>query len=269
MIEAKQMPVLLDMGANVNMITPECVVALGLQMGPLTDLHEGGITIDQPFNYEGRPIGYIIMSMQINGISGYNKDQVALMARSSTEFAHHVPVILGTPTMDQAIRALKESEIDRLATPWACVRKSTLLRAATTRVAAIRAYVAMKPIDVVGYEEPVHLLMAEVVKPFKTLVVKARTKITFTAGHLCCSTLAMDSKDGTLPPGLIVTGAYTVLKRGSKTVPVILCNTMGSPIILKKGQKVARVQATNEVPQPHLKLGTLESLETPRTQNLA
>ena len=214
------MPVLLDMGANVNMITPECVVALGLQMGPLTDLHEGGITIDQPFNYEGRPIGYMIMSVQIEGISGYNEDQVTLMAHSSAEFAHHVPIILGTPTMDQAIKTLKESEIDKLATPWECVRKSTLLQAATTRVAAVRADVAMKPINVMGYEEPVHLLAAEVVKPFETLVVKARTKITFTTGHLCCSTLAMDLKDGTLPPGLIVTGAYTVLKRGSKTVPI-------------------------------------------------
>ena len=94
--------------------------------------------------------------------------------------------------------------------------------------------------------------------------MKARTKITFTTGHLCCSTLAMDSKDGTLSPGLIVTGAYTVLKRGSKTVPVILHNTMGSPIILKKGQKIARVQAANKVPRPPLKPGTLESLETPK-----
>ena len=58
-----------------------------------------------------------------------------------------------------------------------------------------------------GYEEPVCLLMAEVVEPFEMLVVKARTRITFTAGHLCCSTLTMDSNDGTLPPGLIVTGA--------------------------------------------------------------
>ena len=242
------MPVLLDMGANVNMITPECVVALGLQMGPLTDLCEGGITIDQPFNYEGRPIGYVIMSVQIDGISGYNEDQVALMACSSAEFTHHVPIILGTPTTDRAIRALKESKIDRLATPWACVRKSILLQAATTRVAAVRADVTMKPIDVTGYEEPVHLLTAEVVEPLEMLFVTARTKITFMAGHLRCSTLAMDSKDGTLPPGLIVTGAYTVLKRGSKTVPVILHNTTGSPIILRKGQKVARVQATNEVP---------------------
>ena len=94
------MLVLLDMGVNVNMITPECVVALGLQMGPLTDLWEGGITIDQPFNYEGRLIGYVIMRVQIDGISGYDEDQVALIAHSSAEFAHHVPIILGTPTMD-------------------------------------------------------------------------------------------------------------------------------------------------------------------------
>ena len=121
------MLVLLDMGANVNMIPLECVVALGLQMGPLTDLREGGITVDQPFNYKGRPIGYIIMRVQIDRISSYNEDQVTLVAHSSTEFVHHVPIILGTSTTDPAIATLKESKIDRLATPWACVRKSTLL----------------------------------------------------------------------------------------------------------------------------------------------
>ena len=142
---------------------------------------------------------------------------------------------------------LKESEIDRLATLWACVRKSMLLWAATW-VTVVRADITMKPINVTGYEEPVHLLTAEVVKPFEMLVVKARTKITFTAGHLHCSTLMMDSKDGTLPPRLIVTGAYTVVKKGSKMVPVVLHNTTGSPIHLRKGQKIAWVQAVNEVP---------------------
>ena len=93
------MLVLLDTGVNVNMITPECMVALGLQMGSLTNLWEGGITIDQPSNYEGRLIGYVIMRVQIDGISSYNKDQVALIAHSSAEFAHHVPIILETPTM--------------------------------------------------------------------------------------------------------------------------------------------------------------------------
>ena len=88
--------------------------------------------------------------------------------------------------------------------------------AATNWVAAVRADITTKPIDVMGYEEPVCLLTAKVVKPFEMLVVKVRTKITFTAGCLHCSTLMMDSKDGTLLPGLIVTGACTVMKWGKQ-----------------------------------------------------
>ena len=57
-------------------------------MGPLTDLREGGITIDQPFNYEWRLIAYVIIRVQINGISSYNEDQVALMACSSALSLH-------------------------------------------------------------------------------------------------------------------------------------------------------------------------------------
>ena len=52
-----------------------------------------------------------------------------------------------------------------------------------------------------------------------------------------------------------------MLRRGSKTIPMVLHNTMGSPIPLRKGQKVAQVQACNEVPCPQLKLGMLEYLE--------
>ena len=162
------MLVLLDMGANVNMITPECMVALGFQMGQLTDLQEGGITMDQPFNYEGWPLGYVIMRIQIDGISGYDKDQVVLIAQSSAEFAHKVPIILGTPTTDWAIATLKESEIDQLATPWACIRKNTLLWAAAAQVSAVRSDVGTKPMDVMGYKEPVWLVGPEVVEPFKT-----------------------------------------------------------------------------------------------------
>ena len=76
----------------------------------------------------------------------------------------------------------------------------------------MRTDVTNKPIDVMGYEEPMRLMGPEVVNPFKTLVVKAQTKITFTAGQLCCSTIVMDSKDGILPPGLVVTGMYTMLR---------------------------------------------------------
>ena len=48
-------------------------------------------------------------------------------------------------------------------------------------------------------------------------------------------------------------------------MPIVLHNTTGLPIHLRKGQKVAWVQAANEVPQPHLKPGTLESLDLKAT----
>ena len=43
------------------------------------------------------------------------------------------------------------------------------------QVSTTRANVTTKPVDVTGFEEPVHLLAPEVVEPFETLVVKART----------------------------------------------------------------------------------------------
>ena len=95
-----------------------------------------------------------------------------------------------------------------------------MLQAATTRVAAVRADVTTKPIDVMGYEEPACLLTAEVVEPFEMLVVKARTKITFNGlGAYAVPLLQWIRRMELSHLGLIVTGAYTVLKRGSKTVP--------------------------------------------------
>ena len=34
------------------------------------------------------PLATLVMRVQIDGVSGYNKDQVALIAQSSTEFMH-------------------------------------------------------------------------------------------------------------------------------------------------------------------------------------
>ena len=53
---------------------------------------------------------------------------------------------------------------------------------AAAQVSVVRTDVANKPIDVMGHEEPMRLMGPEVVNPFKTLVVKAQSKITFTAG---------------------------------------------------------------------------------------
>ena len=51
---------------------------------------------------------------QVEGVQSYNEDQVAIVIPDSTAFGSQVPVTLGTPTINQVINMIKESEIDKL-----------------------------------------------------------------------------------------------------------------------------------------------------------
>ena len=62
----------------------------------------------------GRPLGYVIIRVQVEGVRGYDEDQVALVKSDSTTFGSWVLVILGTPTINRIINVIKESEIDEL-----------------------------------------------------------------------------------------------------------------------------------------------------------
>ena len=71
----------------------------------------------------------------------------------------------------------------------------------------------------------------------------------------------LDAKNNKLPNGLEVSAMYTDLKRGSKFIPVVLRNMMGSDIILNKGDKVVWVQTTNKIPKTNICPSTLEALD--------
>ena len=63
-------------------------------------------------------MGYVIMWVQVDGVQGYDEDQIALVILDWSDFAAQVPVILGTPTISHVMNMIKEKEIDALATPW-------------------------------------------------------------------------------------------------------------------------------------------------------
>ena len=54
---------------------------------------------------------------------------------------------------------------------------------------------------------------------------------------------------------------YTDLKRGSKSIPVVLRNMTGSDITLNKGDKVTWVPTANKMPKTNLHPSTLEALD--------
>ena len=74
-----------------------------------------------------QPLGYVIIRVQIEGVRGYDEDQVALVIPDSTAFGSQVPVTLGTLTINCIINVIKESEIDELSASLNGSRISCLL----------------------------------------------------------------------------------------------------------------------------------------------
>ena len=50
-----------------------------------------------------------------------------LVMPDESEFSWHVPIVIGTCTLGRIVNMIKDSETDRLSTPWAMVRASHLL----------------------------------------------------------------------------------------------------------------------------------------------
>ena len=82
-----------------------------------------------------------------------------------------------------------------------------------------------------------------------------------TAGCLHVMFHALDAKRNKLPNNLEVSVTYADLKRGSKSIPIILRNMTVTNITIYKGEKIVRVQIANKMSQWNLCPGTLEVLD--------
>ena len=89
----------LDNGSMLfNAVTPEFVEACSLDVSLLSNL-VGINGFGRLFSW---PLGYIIIRVQIEGVRGYNEDQVALVILDSTNFWSQVPVTVGIKEMLEA-----------------------------------------------------------------------------------------------------------------------------------------------------------------------
>ena len=118
---------LLDNDMQINTITSSYVKSRSLEMGLITNLIGRQVTCIGLENTYTQPLGYVIVKVQVDGVQGYNEDQITLVVPDLSNFAERNPIILGTPTISYIINVMKEKEIDALATPWANARVSHLL----------------------------------------------------------------------------------------------------------------------------------------------
>ena len=90
---------LLDNGAQINTITLRYVSDHSLQLGPITDLIGAKVTCMGQGNAYTRPLGYVMIWVQVDRVQGYDEDQIALVIPDLSNFTAQIPVILGTSTI--------------------------------------------------------------------------------------------------------------------------------------------------------------------------
>ena len=151
---------LLDNGTQLNFITPAYAQERGMDIMSLDYLAQetggsiplirglGGISVE--------PIGFVMMNVKVSGVQGYDEDQIAMVMDDPGMMEW--PVILGTPTLYHVMEVIKESEISKLAVPWASSRFSWLMRDVLAKLGqVVMNDIANKPITPLHVDEVVRV----------------------------------------------------------------------------------------------------------------
>ena len=88
-LDGRLTTVLMDSGARMNCVMPEFVKARGLVMGSIQDLnnHSGCIPINGAGGKRTKPLGYVMIRVQIPQVPSYDEDQVALIVEDPSIFS--------------------------------------------------------------------------------------------------------------------------------------------------------------------------------------
>ena len=89
-------------------ITPNYVRNHSLEMRLITDLIGAKVTCVGLGNAYAQPLGYVIVQVQVDGVQGYDEDQIALVVLHKLKFVGQIPVILGTPTISCIVNVMRE-----------------------------------------------------------------------------------------------------------------------------------------------------------------
>ena len=255
---------LLDNGAQLNFITPVYAQEQGMDIMSLDYLSQeiggsiplirglGGISVE--------PIGFIMMNIKVPCVQGYDKDQIAIVMDDlgMTEW----PVILGTPILYRVMEVIKESEISKLAVPWASSQVSWLKRDIQAKLGeVVMNDVANKPIVPLHVDEVVRVTSKCTVPPFGHKAIHGKVNLILHDYKMNVMTYGLEKQLPSLPLGIDVQTVYATLADGSNRVMVVLRNNTWDWLEIKKGLPIIRMVAANEVPNVTNPLSAEETKE--------
>ena len=231
-------------------------------MGPLSNLVDGALKINGIGWLFSQPLGYVIIRVQVEGVKGYNEDQVAQVVLDQTTFASRVLVTLGTPTINQIVNVIKESEIDELSVSLNGLRIFLLLAGWQAELSLRNDTTASLIPGPTSLNEAVKTMKWEEIEAFSSKSVHGPKKTVLLANNMYVMTQTSEKdEEPHLPHGLSVVNTYTEMSTGSRCVTIVIKNQIAVLIIITKGIKVSQVVAVNRLPSVEVMPWTLEKTD--------
>ena len=173
-------------------------------------------------------------------------------------------VILGTPTIYHVMEVIKESEISKLAVPWASSQVSWLMRDVQARLGqVVMNDAANKPILPLNVDEVVKIASKCTIPPFDHKAIHGKVNLVLHGYKMNMMTHGLEKRSPSLPLGIDAQTVYATLADGSNRVTVVLRNNTWDWLEIKKGIPIARMVAVNEIPKVTNLLSTEEPKEQP------
>ena len=200
----------------------------------------GGIMVD--------PEGFIMMNVKIPCVKGYNEDQIAIIMDDPR--MKDCLVILGMPMIFSVMEVIKESEISKLAIPWASSRVSWLMRGVQAWMSQLNVDdVANKSVAPLSVDEVIQVSYKCKIPPFSHKVIHGSVGLVLQGYRMNVMTHGLEKRLPLLPLGVDIQSTYATLAAGSNRVTVVLRNNTLDWLEIRKGMPVARMVAANQVPR--------------------
>ena len=251
LIDEELMTCLLDNGSQLNFITPAYARKWGMDIMSLDSLAQevgklppilgiGGIMVD--------PEGFVMMNVKVPCVQGYNEDRIAIVMDDPG--MKDCLVILGTPTIFRVMEVIKESEISKLAVPWASSRVSWLMRGMHARMSQLTIDdVANKSVAPLSVDEVVRVSHKCKIPPFSHKVIHGSVGLVLQGYRMNIMTHGLEKRLPLLPLRVDIQSTCTMLAAGSNRVAVVLRNNTRDWLEIRKGMPVTRMVAANQVPR--------------------
>ena len=260
------MTCLLDNGSQLNFIPPAYARKWGMDIMSLDSLPQevggklppilgiGGIMVD--------PEGFIMMNVKVPCVNGYNEDQIAIIMDDPG--MKDCLVILGMPTIFRVMEVIKESEISKLAIPWASSRVSWLMRGVHAQMSQLTVDdVANKSVAPLSVDKVVRVRHKCKIPPFGHKVIHGSVGLVLQSYRMNVMTHGLEKRSPLLPLGVDIQSTYAMLATGSNRVAVILRNNTRDWLEIGKGMPVTRMVAANQVPRVIDTISTEKPKEQP------